>query len=87
MTVAQERRVAAITGGSSGIGAATARALAASGYELVLGARRLDRLKEVAEPLGAQALPLDVTDLASVEAFAASIPRLDVLVANAGKAL
>jgi NADP-dependent 3-hydroxy acid dehydrogenase YdfG len=57
------------------------------GYELVLGARRLDRLREVAEPLGARALPLDVTDLASVEAFAAEIPRLDVLVANAGKAL
>ena len=80
-------RVAAITGASSGIGAATARALAAMGYELVLGARRLDRLREVAEPLGARALPLDVTDLASVEAFAAEIPRLDVLVANAGKAL
>ena len=82
-----ERRVAAITGGSSGIGAATARALAAAGYELVLGARRIDRLAEVAEPLGARALALDVTDLASVEAFAAAIPRLDVLVANAGKAL
>ncbi|HEV8240276.1 MAG TPA: SDR family NAD(P)-dependent oxidoreductase [Thermoanaerobaculia bacterium] len=82
-----KRRVAAITGASSGIGAATARALAGMGYELVLGARRLDRLREVAEPLGARALPLDVTDAQSVEAFAAAIPRLDVLVANAGKAL
>jgi NADP-dependent 3-hydroxy acid dehydrogenase YdfG len=81
------RRVAAITGASSGIGAATARALAGMGYDLVLGARRLDRLDEVAEPLGARALPLDVTDLQSVESFAAAIPRLDVLVANAGKAL
>ena len=81
------RRVAVITGASSGIGAATARALGAAGYELVLGARRLDRLGEVAGPLGAHALPLDVTDRASVEAFAAAIPRVDVLVANAGKAL
>ena len=87
MTAVGEKRVAAITGASSGIGAATARALAALGYELVLGARRLDRLRAVAEPLGARALPLDVTDLESVEAFAAEIPRLDVLVANAGKAL
>jgi NADP-dependent 3-hydroxy acid dehydrogenase YdfG len=79
--------VAVITGASSGIGAATARALSAAGYELVLGARRLDRLREVADPLGARALPLDVTDRASVEAFGAAVPRVDVLVANAGKAL
>jgi NADP-dependent 3-hydroxy acid dehydrogenase YdfG len=85
--VSTPRRVAAITGASSGIGAATAQALGAAGYELFLGARRGDRLQAVAAPLAARALPLDVTDAASVEAFAAAIPRLDVLVANAGKAL
>ncbi len=87
MSAASERRVAVITGASSGIGAATARALGGAGYELVLGARRADRLQAVAEPLGARALPLDVTDPASVAAFAAAVPRVDVLVANAGKAL
>src|SRR5581483_10858407 len=86
-TAARGRKVAVITGASSGFGAATAKALAADGYELVLGARRLDRLEEVATPLGARAIPLDVTDRASVEAFAAQVPRADVLVANAGKAL
>jgi NADP-dependent 3-hydroxy acid dehydrogenase YdfG len=79
--------VAVITGASSGIGAATAVALGGAGYELVLGARRLDLLQQVAAPLHARALPLDVTDPASVESFAAAIPRVDVLVANAGKAL
>ncbi|HXT19833.1 MAG TPA: SDR family NAD(P)-dependent oxidoreductase [Thermoanaerobaculia bacterium] len=87
MKAAAQCRVAVITGASAGIGAATSRALAAAGYELVLGARRLDRLREVADPLGARALPLDVTDRKSVEDFAAAIARCDVLVANAGKAL
>ncbi len=81
------RGVAVITGASSGIGAATAVRLAAEGFELVLGARRLDRLRAVAEPLGALALPLDVTDPASVESFCAAIPSCSVLVNNAGGAL
>jgi NADP-dependent 3-hydroxy acid dehydrogenase YdfG len=82
-----DRRLAVVTGASSGIGAATARQLAAAGFELVLGARRRQRLEEVAAPLGARALPLDVTDPASVDAFAAAVPRCDVLVNNAGAAL
>jgi NADP-dependent 3-hydroxy acid dehydrogenase YdfG len=79
-------RTAVVTGASSGIGAATAARLAAEGFDVVLGARRIERLTAVAEPIGARALPLDVTDAASVEAFAAALDRVDVLVNNAGGA-
>ena len=82
-----DRGTAVVTGASSGIGAATARRLAAEGFDVVVGARRLDRLREVAEPIGARALPLDVTDDASVEAFAAEVGDCRVLVNNAGGAL
>ena len=79
-------RMAVVTGASSGIGAATAERLAAEGYSVVLGARRLDRLTELAERIGGRALPLDVTDDASVAAFVAELDRVDVLVNNAGGA-
>ncbi|RPH57433.1 SDR family NAD(P)-dependent oxidoreductase [bacterium] len=83
-----ERKIAVVTGASSGIGAATARALGRAGFRVIVGARRLDRLREVAEPLGATALPLDVTDAGSVAAFVSQMPEeVHLLVNNAGGAL
>ena len=79
-------RAAIVTGASSGIGAATAERLAADGVDVVLAARRLDRLTSLAERIGGRAVQLDVTDPASVEAFAAGLDRVDVLVNNAGGA-
>lgn len=84
--------VAVVTGASSGIGAATAIALAAAGYDVVLGARRVDKLAEVARRIGdaggtATVMELDVTDQAAVDALAAEVHACDVLVNNAGGAL
>lgn len=86
-----------ITGASSGFGAAGALAFAAEGARLVLGARREDRLKEVADRALAAGAPsahvhgLDVSSTASVEAFARWMrgitERIDILVNNAGGAL
>ncbi len=81
------RGTAVVTGASSGIGAATAVALAEAGFDVVVGARRQDRLHAVAEPIGARALPLDVTDDASVASFVAEVPECSVLVNNAGGAV
>ena len=79
-------RIAVITGASGGIGAATAEALHSAGFSLVLGARREDKLRDVAEPLGAKYAVLDVTDADSVKAFCAAIPAAHILVNNAGGA-
>jgi NADP-dependent 3-hydroxy acid dehydrogenase YdfG len=76
-----------VTGASSGIGAAAARALAGDGWHLVLGARRLERLEELAAEIGGEARRLDVTDPASVAEFCAAVPECDLLVNNAGGAL
>ncbi|MFN0146852.1 MAG: SDR family NAD(P)-dependent oxidoreductase [Dehalococcoidia bacterium] len=79
--------IAVVTGASAGIGAATAHMLAAAGFSVVLGARRLDRIEALAREIGGRAIPLDVTSRPSVESFAAEVPRLNVLVNNAGGAL
>ncbi len=82
-----EQPIAVITGASSGIGAATAVALHNAGFKVILGARREDKLKEVAATLeNAEYHVLDVADAASVEAFCAKIPRANVLINNAGGA-
>ncbi|WP_448222013.1 SDR family oxidoreductase [Gordonia iterans] len=85
-TVPSTGKVAVVTGASSGIGAATARALARDGYHVVIGARRTDRISELADEIGGRAMYLDVTDAASVERFAGTLERVDVLVNNAGGA-
>src|SRR2546425_5499415 len=80
------RGTAVVTGASSGIGAATAAALRADGWEVVVAARREDRLRAVAEPLGARWYVLDVRDRTSVERFAAEVGECLLLVNNAGGA-
>ncbi|MFF2526367.1 SDR family NAD(P)-dependent oxidoreductase [Streptomyces liangshanensis] len=95
MTAPETTRTAVITGASSGIGAATARQLAAAGYHVVVTARRKDRIEALAEEITAAghratAHALDVTDRAAVDAFAADLTArgpVDVLVNNAGGAL
>jgi NADP-dependent 3-hydroxy acid dehydrogenase YdfG len=80
------RGIAVVTGASSGIGAATARRLAAEGYDVIAAARRADRLTALADEIGCGAVVLDVTDEASVRALADEIEVCHVLVNNAGGA-
>jgi 3-hydroxy acid dehydrogenase / malonic semialdehyde reductase len=89
-----EGRTAVVTGASSGIGAATAVALAEAGARLALGARRVERLEDLAEELpgdGHIIGPLDVTEAESsksfVESAVSAFDKLDILINNAGLAL
>lgn len=79
-------RRALVTGASGGLGAHFARTLHGAGAEVVLAARRVDSCAALARELGAgaRALPLDVTDAASVAAALERAGPLDILVNNAG---
>ncbi|GAA2905999.1 SDR family NAD(P)-dependent oxidoreductase [Streptosporangium fragile] len=82
------KKTAVVTGASSGIGEATARRLAAEGFDVVAAARRRDRLDKLAADVpGIRAVTLDVTSQESVDELAAALDRCDVLVNNAGGAI
>ena len=78
-----EQLTALVTGASSGIGEATARALSAHGMKVYAAARRLDRLELLAEDSGCIPIQLDVRDRVKVQEFGQSHP-FDILINNAG---
>jgi NAD(P)-dependent dehydrogenase (short-subunit alcohol dehydrogenase family) len=86
--VTEPARVAVVTGGSSGIGAAVARRLTSQGWHCVLLARRPEPLEALAAELGAEHETCDVGDRAAVDRAAAAVmarhPRIQLLVNNAG---
>lgn len=80
--------IAVVTGASSGIGAATARRLAAEGYHVVCAARRRERIEALASEIGGEAVACDITSDADVARLAETVgDRCDLLVNNVGGAL
>jgi NAD(P)-dependent dehydrogenase (short-subunit alcohol dehydrogenase family) len=79
-------KLALVTGGGRGIGAAIARALAASGARVVVCGRTTTEIDDVAKEIGGVALRADLTDRASTDRMLASVGHVDVLVNNAGAA-
>jgi NADP-dependent 3-hydroxy acid dehydrogenase YdfG len=88
MTKALQDTAALVTGASSGIGEATARALAEQGATVAVAARRKDRLDALAAEIGGLPIEADVTDreqaVAAVERTAQELGRLDIVINNAG---
>lgn len=83
-----EQSLALVTGASSGIGEATARALAAAGYRVICAARRFDRVHELASEIDGVAVSCDVSDPDEVAMLAEAVGgRLELLVNNAGGAV
>ncbi len=83
-----EQPIALVTGASGGIGAATARALAAQGFRVFCAARRFDRVHDLAADIDGVAVGCDITDADDVALLAEAVgPRLDLLVNNAGGAV
>jgi NADP-dependent 3-hydroxy acid dehydrogenase YdfG len=96
MTTSLDGTVALVTGASSGIGEATARALAAQGAKVAVAARRLERLERLASEIGGEghtalAIQSDITDqeqaIAAVDRTVDELGRLDIVVNNAGQML
>ena len=96
MTTPLDGTVALITGASSGIGEATARALAAQGAKVAVAARRLERLERLASEIGGEghtalAIQSDITEqeqaIAAVDRTVDELGRLDIVVNNAGQML
>lgn len=87
MSIPTDKKIAIVTGASSGIGKATAGALAQEGWHVIAAARRTDKIQAVADEIGGTAIELDVTDQASVDKLAAQVERVDLLVNNAGGAM
>ena len=87
MSIPTDKKIAIVTGASSGIGKATAGALAQDGWHVIVAARRTDKIQAVADEIGGTAIELDVTDQESVDKLAAQVERVDLLVNNAGGAM